>query len=63
MKYIVDIFYKDNKYIAKCTELNITAVGKTITEVKIHFVQALLLYSKDNNCFIDFSWNIIDKEK
>lgn len=61
MKYIVNIFKKDNQYIAECKELNITAVGKDIVEVKINFVQTLITYSKEHNTFIDFTWNSIDK--
>lgn len=61
MKYIVNIFKKDNQYIAECKELNITAIGKDIVEVKINFVQTLITYSKEHNTFIDFTWNPIDK--
>lgn len=61
MQYIVDIFYLNNKYIAKCDDLKITAYGDNLVDVKRNFVQALIVYSKDHNTFIDFSWNIIDK--
>lgn len=61
MKYIVNILKKNNKFIAECKELNITAVGNNIVDVKCNFVQSLVLYSKDHNTFIDFTWNILNK--
>lgn len=61
MKYVVNIFKKDNQYIAECKDLGITAIGKDIIDVKINFVQTLVIYSKEHNTFIDFIWNTIDK--
>lgn len=62
MKYIVEIFKVNNKYVAKCTELNIEVLGDTEVDVKQNFVQELILYSKKNNTFIDFVWEYnIDK--
>lgn len=58
MKHVVNIFKTNNGYTAECNELNVTALGKDIVEVKRNFVQALVVYSKDNNTFIDFIWNI-----
>lgn len=58
MKHVVNIFKTTNRYTAECNELKITALGKDIVEVKRNFVQALVVYSKDNNTFIDFIWNM-----
>lgn len=58
MKHVVSIYKIKNGYIAKCNDLNITSVGMNLTEVKINFVQALVIYSKDHNTFIDFTWEI-----
>ena len=58
MKHVVAIYKIKNGYIAKCNDLNITSVGMNLTEVKINFVQALVIYSKDHNTFIDFDWEI-----
>lgn len=58
MKHIVTINKSNDMYIAKCEDINITAVGETLTAVKRNFVQALVIYSKDNNTFIDFDWDI-----